>query len=153
MSYYMGIDPGAGGAVAVVGEDGDAYTWDYPGDAVAVGQLLVEILSAHMVSSVAIERVHSMPGQGVSSSFKFGQNFGSWLGALGALGIPVITVSPKKWQNEMLDAGTGDTKERSLSMARRLFPNVTLHRKKDNGRADALHLARYARLAQKTGKV
>jgi len=85
-----------------------------------------------------------MPKQGVSSTFKFGMNFGAWQGILAALRIPYITVTPRQWQKALLDAGTGETKARSLNMARRLFPEVEMRFKADDGKADALHLARWA---------
>jgi len=36
-------------------------------------------------------------------------------------------------------------KDRSLNMARRLFPDIDMKYKCDDGKADALHLARYAK--------
>ena len=46
-----------------------------------------------------IESVHSMPGQGVKSTFTFGTNYGMWLGILASLQVPYIQVSPTKWMN------------------------------------------------------
>ena len=51
--------------------------------------------------SAMIEQVHSMPKQGVASSFKFGRHYGFLLGVLTALGIPYQTVTPQKWQKAM----------------------------------------------------
>jgi hypothetical protein len=45
-----------------------------------------------------LEKVHSMPGQGVSSTFTFGENFGTLKGVLRALRIPTVLVNPKEWQ-------------------------------------------------------
>lgn len=142
---FAGIDPGQGGALAIIsGDMQEAYSWDYPGSIEAAADLLREVMFEHHPVLVAIEKVGAMPKQGVSSTFKFGQNFGSWLGALSALQLPYIVVTPSKWQRSVLDSGGGDTKTRSLSMARRLFPGVDLSRKKDHGKADALLLALYA---------
>jgi hypothetical protein len=44
-----------------------------------------------------IEKVHAMPHDGRSSLFKFGVNYGAWLGILHSKQIPVIEVSPQKW--------------------------------------------------------
>jgi len=152
MNFYLGIDPGITGGIAVVSDKTAgvkreyAEAHRYPGDISLAVDLLRDIhLGNTRITLAAIEQVHSMPKQGVASSFKFGMGFGAWLGALSALQIPYVLVTPRKWQKAMLDAGTGETKERSLSMARRLYPDVELKYKKDNGMADALHLARWAR--------
>lgn len=144
MNSFIGIDPGQKGGVAIIHPD-SAEAWRYPGDIVAAADLLRELHIKHAIKLACIESVHSMPGQGVSSTFKFGQNFGAWLGMLAALGIPHTTVTPHKWQKAVLDAGTGDTKARSLNMARRLYPDVDLRYKADDGKADALMMALYAK--------
>ncbi len=60
------------------------------------------------------------------------------------LAYPTPPCPPRRWQKPILDAGADDTKARSLNMARRLFPDIDLQHKCDDGKADALHLARYA---------
>ena len=144
MSAFMGIDPGAKGGIAIIHPDG-AEAWRYPGDVVAAADLLREILTRHPVALCAIEKVASRPGQGVRSMFSFGQNFGGWLGMLAMAGVPHVLVTPRKWQSAVLDAGTGETKARSLAWARRRFPSVDLRHKADDGKADALALAEFAR--------
>lgn len=122
----------------------EACVWDFPGSIEAAADLLRGVFLEHHPLLTGIEKVGAMPKQGVSSTFIFGQNFGAWLGALAALQVPHIIVTPSKWQKSLLDSTPGDSKQRSLSMARRLFPGVELSRKKDHGRADALLLALYA---------
>lgn len=141
---YLGIDPGKIGGVAVIHPDG-ADAWRYPGDIASAAALLREIHAQYRIKIACIERVASRPGQGVKSMFSFGQNFGGWLGALAALEIPHTTVTPHAWQKAVLDSGTGDTKARALSMARRMFPTVHLRFKADDGKADALLLAEFAK--------
>jgi len=150
MKAYLGIDPGKKGGIAVIHPEG-AEAWRYPGDTVSAAELLQEIRIRHEIGLCVIESVHSMPGQGVRSMFSFGQNFGSWLGMLAAFGIPHTTVTPRTWQKAIMDAGTGDTKERSLNMARRLFPSIDLKHKCDDGKADALLMAMYARRMDQRG--
>lgn len=144
MKFFMGIDPGKTGAVAVIGGDGFAEVWDYPGELAEAGAMLRRICLDYQIALCAVEKVSSMPQQGIASTFTFGMNFGGWLMALGAIGTPHTLVTPRSWQKVCLDSGTGETKERSLSQARRLFPDVELHLKKHDGRADALNIARYA---------
>lgn len=95
-----------------------------------------------------IEKVSAMPKQGLSSTFKFGVNFGTWIGRLEALGIPFDYVTPRKWKKLIFDSmPKGDTKEMSRDRARRIFPQMAdkLKRKKDHNRAEALLLAEFAR--------
>jgi len=46
------------------------------------------------------------------------------------------------WLKELKESGTVKP---SLTVARRLFPNLDLHRKADHNRADALLIAEWAR--------
>lgn len=89
-----------------------------------------------------IESVHSMPGQGVSSSFKFGIAFGMAIAIMERINCPWMLVTPQKWKKEM---GLTSDKDESLEMARQLWPNAPLERKKDNGRAEALLMAEWLR--------
>ncbi len=57
---------------------------------------------------------------------------------------PLLLLKPKA---SALDSGGGPPKDRSLAMARCLWPHLTLT-KNDDGLADALHLARWCRLQQ-----
>jgi len=61
---------------------------------------LREIRAAHLGADVlaVLERVSAMPGQGVSSMFRFGEGYGVVQGVLAALGIPVIAGSPAVWK-------------------------------------------------------
>ena len=89
---------------------------------------------------VAIEHVHSMPGQGVASSFKFGQGFGHLEMALTAARIPFTYVTPQKWQKE-LGCLTGGDKNVSKSRAQQLFPHI----KVTHAIADSLLITEYCR--------
>ena len=146
---YLGIDPGQKGGIAVIGPNG-AEAWRYPGDLSVAADLLRAIVLEHQPRLAAVEKVTAMAPQrpgasmGTKSAFTFGGNFYGWQWALSVLQVPYVLVTPHQWQKVSLDAGTGETKERSLSMARRLFPEVDLKFKADDGKADALMLALYA---------
>jgi Holliday junction resolvasome RuvABC endonuclease subunit len=135
---FIGIDPGQKGGIAVLDEN-TALVWDMPEGAPQIANLLREIKTDDCLA--AIEAVHSMPGQGVSSSFKFGMGTGVIHGALAALRMPFVLVTPQRWQKAVFDSAGGDTKVKSLDLARRLFPDVDLHRKCDHGKSDALLIA------------
>ena len=157
MIYAIGIDPGKSGGIAIVMEEagrGDAIR--YPGDIPACAKFIQMLRKDYGQPGLAIiEKVHSMPKQGVSSSFTFGENFGAWQGIMAARNIPYLLVTPQTWQKVMLkDAPKKgrSTKERSLEVARQLFPHIDLRYKADDGKADALHMARYGMMLIKEGR-
>ncbi|WP_194303952.1 hypothetical protein [Chthonobacter albigriseus] len=87
-----------------------------------------------------LEAVNAMPGQGVSSMFRFGQSLGTVAGVLGACSVPVQWVTPAKWKRE---AGIGADKEVGRQRAIETWPAhaTTFARKKDHGRAEAALMA------------
>ena len=158
---FIGIDPGLTGAIAALRQDGGiAGLWDAPiltvkknkatrhelniADMVEILKTLPALHDAQALVA-AVERVSSMPGQGVASSFSFGKGFGIWLGILSALGIPYDLVHPVRWKKLMLD-GMGKDKDASRIRAKELFGSqVDLSLKKHHGRADALLIAEWRR--------
>ncbi len=142
---WLGIDPGKGGALALL-TDGCAEVVTYPGDVALCVDILREWKAVYEIELVALERVHSMPRQGVRSVFSFGENFGAWPGILAALKLPYELVTPQEWQKgTVLPSDGSSPKEGALSVARRRFPQVDLSRKSDDGKADALLMADFAR--------
>lgn len=140
----IGIDPGAKGALAVIGEDAGVYL--VPFDRARFRDVLEEAGRQTGVRC-CLERVGAMPGQGVTSMFRFGENFGYIQGLLEAFGIPYELVTPQKWKREFQVTGN---KNSSVAVCRRLFPAVDLRRtaqcrKDDDGMAEALLMAEYAR--------
>jgi len=145
MEIYIGIDPGVTGAMATISSNG-VSVFDFDDGETLERLRIVGSLPEKTVA--VIEKVHSMPKQGVASSFKFGQNFGQWIGRLETLRIRFDFVTPQKWQKEIFDSmAKGDRKSMSLDRARRLFPEMAeyLKRKKDHSRADAILIAEYCR--------
>jgi len=70
---YIGVDPGATGAIAAVNVDEDVLIADFnPGEVLR----FLEGVVLEDVCRAVIEKVGSMPKQGVSSTFKFGANYG-----------------------------------------------------------------------------
>ena len=142
---WLGVDVGAHGAAALLDEDGvlDVRNFVNVSESAA---LLVEWMAGHRIELAAVEMATARPGQGVRSVFSFGTRAGEWAGLLSGLGVPFVIVPPQRWQAAAgLLPSDGDTKARSLAAARRRWPGVDLHRKGDDGKADALHLADYAR--------
>jgi crossover junction endodeoxyribonuclease RuvC len=91
---------------------------------------------------VVLEKVHSMPKQGVSSTFKFGMAFGGACALAKRFNSPLLMPTPQEWKKSLK---LSSDKLESLFMARNLFPNAPLHLKKHNGRAEALLIAEFYR--------
>lgn len=144
---YLGIDPGFSGAWALIDHHGKYVScgdMHNNGKHIHQRQVWSEISQANdrQGMEIALEVVHSMPKQGVASSFKFGMAYGVALSLADRLLCPVTMVTPQTWKKAM--KLTSDKKQ-SLAMARELWPNAPLARIKDNGRAEALLIAEYLR--------
>jgi crossover junction endodeoxyribonuclease RuvC len=144
----IGIDPGIEGAAAVL----DGHRADGTSEIVAlydpptIGEgahrridaaNLADLLRAHTPYALAVvEQAASRPGQGVSSTFKFGQSYGTILGVVGALAIPVRHVTPAKWKKALGLSGDG---EASRARAIETWPVSAdlFARKRDHNRAEA----------------
>ena len=97
-----------------------------------------------------IEAVHSFPGQGVASTFKFGNNYGQWQGILSALNIPYIQVSPQKWMKmfQPLPKEKAERKRRLKEIAIEYHPEI----KVTLDTADAIVMAYYLKETNKEQK-
>lgn len=141
----LGIDPGSrSGAYAVIDTERKAYiVGDLPTtkDGVNAPEF-ARIVSLCKPTHAVCERVGAMPLQGVSSSFNFGRGYGTILGVLGALEVPVQLIVPTVWKR--FYSLPGREKELARQKAIELFPSVTgMHLKGHHGRAEALLLANY----------
>ena len=152
---HLGIDPGLSGAVTALDNKG-VLLWVEDTPTVKAGKKTIydaprmaSILSREKGVTVTIEQAQGMPGQGITSTFRIGEGFGLWLGLIAALGIPFFTVRPATWQKAMFRmVATGSTtKEKSVTLAKQIFPEIRLVpegcRKPKDGRSDAALIARY----------
>lgn len=142
----LGIDPGLSGAIAFYAPDAPATVTaeDMPIVAGEVDAVTLATRIRQMAPTMAIiELVGARPGQGVTSMFKFGRAFGTAIGVISALQIPIHYSSPLRWKKHF--RLTTD-KEQSRREAIRIFPASAsqFSRKKDHGRAEAALMARYA---------
>lgn len=137
---FLGIDPGKSGGMAIISSECDEVV-AMPYAKYTVTQLADRLYSeALYIQAAALERVHSMPAQGVKSTFTFGENFGWWKGVLDTSGISYTLVTPQTWQKD-LDCRTGGDKNVTKNKAKELFPGV----KVTHAIADALLIAEWAR--------
>ena len=148
IGWILGIDPGLGGALALWHPDGvqieDMPTVSGTSKRQVDESALANILRCFDIEHAFYERVHSMPKQGVVSSFSFGVSFGVIRGALAALSIPRTQVEPTTWKRAM-GLVAGAPKDASRHRAAELCPKSGhyLLRRKDDGRAEALLIALY----------
>jgi crossover junction endodeoxyribonuclease RuvC len=153
MMYYIGVDPGKTGGIAIIryavreviaitpmiiaGKDIDlSATVDW----------LDKYLGDHSVECY-IEKVSAMPKQGVTSMFNFGFSTGAIHGIMAALNIPRHLVTPQQWKNVVL-VNTKKDKDAAVDYCRRIWPDTSLmaterSRKAHSGMADALCIAKY----------
>jgi crossover junction endodeoxyribonuclease RuvC len=134
---FLGLDPGKSGGLALVsGDFAQAWKLDQTEADVA------DILRTHKdaIRFGFIEAVHSMPGQGVSSTFKFGASYGFLRGLLVALKIPFTEVRPQAWQKTIGALTKGD-KNVTKAKAQQLWPELKI----THAIADALLIAECCR--------
>ena len=149
----IGIDPGMGGALAAF-RDGQLFQLaDMPVfprlhgkgkqiNAVELTSLLLEMKDGRD-AVVYLEQVNAMPGQGVSSSFHFGESLGVILGVCGALCLPIQMVTPQRWKKAAGLIGKDKDASRTLAIQRHPSFADMLSRKEDNGRSDAICIAEF----------
>lgn len=100
---------------------------------------VVELLREWRPDVVVIEGVSAAPGQGVSSTFRFGFQAGALEGVAMGLGLLVIKAVPQVWKANLKIAGGAAGKASARSRATRTWPRWTdaFMRAGDHGRADA----------------
>lgn len=157
MKAYMGIDVGKSGAAVVVAEDGtikicrfmnatEKERWDF-----------FNSISFDYECEAIMELVHSMPGEGVSSSWSFGRESGLVEAFLTASCIPYQKKTPQTWmkyfgiKREIVRENGKEVKEKSESKteykrrlrnkAEQLYPNI----KMTNDISDAVLIAHFCK--------
>ena len=143
----LGIDPGLSGGLALY--DGRAIIQAAPMPVIKLagkGEIDLARLSAILrewaPACAWVEQQQAMPRQGVASSFRTGQNYGTLMGFLQASGVPVTIVRPSTWKRVM---GVPSDKAAAVAIASRLLPSSShwWPRKGDDGIAEAALLAVY----------
>ncbi len=159
--YFVGIDPGTSGAIVVLRGTEHKSTVPMPTMLNGQGRQVLDLSEigrlfrwfGALQAFVAIEQLQPMPMDkgGTLANYARGRSLGVLEAYCVAYQIRYQLVRPQAWQKEMLAGVEGqDTKARSIIAARRLFPAVILLRterskKPDDGIADALLIAEYAR--------
>ena len=137
---FIGIDPGkSGGVCATTGTM--TTTTKCPTTVADMVKLLSTVAEMGTRPMAIIEAVHSMPRQGVVSTFTFGTNYGQWLGILASLKIPYMQVTPHSWMKTFgaMPKDKPKRKHHLKHLAQQRYPNlhITL------ATADAVLIAHY----------
>lgn len=112
------------------------------------------IQSPDQVLVCGLEKVHAMPGQGVTAMFNFGRSLGVLEGCVGALRLPLMYVRPQAWKKRYGLAGKDRGKEASLAMFQQREPqwDISTYTKTIQiGIADAYFIGRTALAAMREG--
>jgi len=145
----VGIDPGADGGLCIV--SGGACTCRSLADLQGALQTLSAWASFERPLLVALEDTHAFAGVSATANYRVGWHGGFWEGVAMALGLPLVRVSPARWQKEVCGTLPRDRRKRKEAVARvaqRLWPAVRLRTPRGrllDGLADAICIAEYAR--------
>lgn len=148
---FIGIDPGKSGALAYFDESGSVSVMAYDPQKYKDALRRLSIRDCFCV----LEDVHSMPKQGVASTFAFGHNKGFIEGMLYACGVRYILVAPQRWKKFFR---LNKDKKQSILAAKTFFPNVDMRRTdrckaEHDGIAEALLMAKYAEWMASEGRM
>lgn len=162
---YIGVDPGAGGALALI-----RHLHSCGGTKTV--QLQVVDMPVHEINGkrridlhalvrqmrqwamvygdiqALVENVSAMPGQSPNGMFWFGYSAAAVQTAIVAADIPLRLVAPQVWKKYYGLKGGKENKDHARQLACRTFPQCAevFARKKDDGRAEAALLANYGKL-------
>ncbi len=153
MKITVGFDPGKEGALCLIGLAGfPPVLWPFPFNGLEMDtRKIYEVLRAQVKSMddpmLVIEKVHAMPGQGVTSMFTFGSGYGELKALAKILGWPTLIVTPQEWKKHVL-AGTDKSKGATVEWALRTYPSLQPDLLKKSGLAhmgkvDALAIAHF----------
>tara|TARA_R110001606_G_scaffold381058_1_gene541972 strand:+ start:295 stop:729 length:435 start_codon:yes stop_codon:yes gene_type:complete len=137
-----GIDPGARGAIALLYPRGDAEVIDMPMLGKEVnGSEVSRIFEEFRPRHIWLEQVTAF-GMGRTSAYNFGAGVGTLKGVFQAMKIPFTLITPQRWKKSY---GLSKEKDHSRLLVTRMFPDLAdqFVRKKDDGRAEALLIAKY----------
>lgn len=156
----IGIDPGVGGGIVGLTEDGVVLAERMPTRLTGIKsreRIDVKALTKMLhgvegrIAMVALEELGLRPGQSAQSNATSGRNHGRIETVLEMLELPHDLVQPQRWKKLLgVAGGTPDEqKARAIALCQRMLPTLELVplgcKKANSGIADAGCLAMYAR--------
>ncbi|MFA5638648.1 MAG: hypothetical protein WC961_07205 [Anaerovoracaceae bacterium] len=150
MKVFIGIDPGSSsGAVAWIEvDDNDTISnkgyFEFSKLTLQEWYMELRVINETDSTLAVLEKVHSMPGQGIVSATTFGKNVGHIEMALTAANIPYREVTPQTWikfygMKKEKDESKTMWKKRLREKLQQLMPDL----KVTNNNADAFLIAYY----------
>lgn len=148
MRYYLGIDPGASGGMAVLDESGGVVEVSKMPDTILGILAAIEKWKDEDVVCVLEDVGRGMPGQSSKATATFARHNGHLEMALLASRIRTYKVTPQKWEKtyQLGKSGGMDKaawKRKLKEKAQQLFPS--LGKKITLATCDALLIAEYGR--------
>lgn len=147
-SLWVGVDPGASGAIALVSDDIIVGVMHLSSPVLDLFGFLRDYQAA--VDFAILEQVNSFGAggrkMGATSAFNFGASYGTASTLLSTSAVPFETRTPKQWQQAMgikYEKAWTDTqkKNHTKSRAQALWPEFPFTHKT----ADAVLIAEYCR--------
>lgn len=158
LDYFLGIDPGGAGALAVLTRDGDLESVvDLPcfgSEPVAMDVMaLLEAVGRADEIFVALEEPFAVAQNSSARAMTQGIGFGILLGVVGSMGLRHERIKPVSWKSELglpmsSRLTTAQKKDNSRKHATRLWPAQAGEYwplKKHDGRAEAALIGECAR--------
>lgn len=142
--YVLGIDPGKLGGLALINESKVIECHKMPETPYQLIALIKEMTKDKEVI-FAVEQVHSMPKQGVVSTFTFGFNYGVLLGIIMMLSSRLEHIKPQEWKKYFKIVGKmspTQAKNDSIMVINNRYPE-TRYMKYHSGIFDAILIASY----------
>lgn len=151
----IGVDPGKGGGIVALDRNGvivEHHIMPLTPMKEVDALWLFSLFKKYQNTTVFVEKVGAMPGNGGVSMFNFGQAFASVKAACQIAEISWHLVTPQAWQ-KVIHEGMNKkipAKERSLAVFQQAYPGLDLRptvraKKPHDGKIDALHIAEYGR--------
>jgi len=105
---------------------------------------LIKKININNSYTCVLEKVHAFPTDARSSAFKFGTNYGVWMGILESNNIEYELVMPRKWQKDFnLPKIKKERKQELKTIAKCFYEKATLYT------ADAICMAVWRRASEK----
>ena len=109
MTIWIGLDPGSiSGAVGALDSNGDyldSFMIEHKDKNIlplVFKNMILRCIDPREGAEICMEAVHSMPNQGVASSFQFGRAVGVISAVAELTNYPFHLVTPQKWKNKLV---------------------------------------------------
>lgn len=151
--YYVGVDPGATGAMCVLNAQAEVLVLDRLPTIKArrsrnilnhssIMGYLSSLKYYGTVVTIYVEDIWAQPTQGVKAAFTYGYCYAQLLTAIETSGLPLNFVKPAEWQ-KMFSVPRG--KPGSITIVKQMYPDLSdiFRPKNSHNKAEALLIARY----------